>query len=182
MMNIFTNPVIWRSQTARLSILWFSVLPCSRLPVAMSSQLRTHTILIADDDPFSCKLVEIALEESPSARTLYTVPNGEEALDYLYRRGKYRDPMRAPRPDLILLDLNMPRKDGWETLREIRQNPTFSGIPVVVMTSSSAKEDVYGSYAMGANSFITKPVSFDGLVRVMNVLSRYWFELVELPQ
>ncbi len=148
---------------------------------AMSSQPHTHTILIADDDAFSCKLVKIALEESQSARTLHAVPNGEEALDYLYRRGKYHDPALAPRPDLILLDLNMPRKDGWETLQEIRQNPNFAGIPVVIMTSSSSKEDVYGSYALGANSFITKPASFDGLVRVMNVLSRYWFELAELP-
>lgn len=148
----------------------------------MSPQLRTRIILIADDDPFSCKLARIALEEYPTAQILHTVPNGEEALDYLYQRGKYSDPAAAPRPDLILLDLHMPRKNGRETLQEIRQDQRFAGIPVVVMTTSSASEDVYSSYTMGANSYITKPVSFEGLVRVLDVISRYWFELVELPQ
>lgn len=148
----------------------------------MSPMSHAPLILMADDDPFSCKLARLAVEESRASQHLYSVQDGEEVLDYLYQRGQYSNPLSAPRPDLILLDLNMPRKNGPETLREIRQSPEFSCIPVIIMTSSSNDEDVYTSYKMGANSFITKPVSFDGLVRVMDTLIRYWFDLVQLPQ
>jgi CheY-like chemotaxis protein len=109
------------------------------------------------------------------------VENGEELLDYLKRRGRFAPPASAPSPGLILLDLNMPRKDGREALREIKEDPELCTIPVVILTTSKADTDIARIYELGANSFIAKPVSFDGLVDVMRVLGRYWFEIVELP-
>ena len=103
-------------------------------------------------------------------------------MAYLTRRGRYADPALSPRPGLILLDLNMPRKDGREALREIKANPALRQIPVVILTTSKAEEDIYRSYDLGVNSFISKPVSFEGLVAVMRTLGRYWFEIVELPK
>jgi CheY-like chemotaxis protein len=102
-------------------------------------------------------------------------------MDYLYQRGKYADLNLAPRPGLILLDLNMPKKDGREALREIKADPQLKHIPVVVLTTSKAEEDIYRSYELGANSYITKPVTFASLVEVMKTLGKYWFEIVELP-
>lgn len=102
-------------------------------------------------------------------------------MDYLYRRGKYLDPISSPRPGLILLDLNMPRKDGREALQEIKANAQLRHIPIVVLTTSKAEEDIYRSYDLGANSFITKPVTFAALVEVMKTIGKYWFEIVELP-
>ena len=107
---------------------------------------------------------------------------GEELMDYLHRRGKYAAPAVAPRPGIILLDLNMPKKDGREALREIKSDPTLRQIPVVVMTTSKDDEDLYSSYDSGASSFISKPVTFEGLVDVMRGLGRYWLEIVDLPQ
>jgi CheY-like chemotaxis protein len=109
------------------------------------------------------------------------VEDGDELLDYLYHRGKYADAGSSPSPGLILLDLNMPRKDGREALREIKADPDLRRIPVVVLTTSKAEEDIYRTYDLGANSFITKPVSFEGLVAVMRDIGRYWIEIVELP-
>ena len=126
-------------------------------------------------------LVEDALADSRLANDLYFVEDGEELLDFLFRRGKYRDPEAAPRPGLILLDLNMPRKDGREALQEIKADPVLRRIPVVVLTTSKAEADICRSYDLGASSFIVKPVSFEGLVEVMRALGRYWFEIVELP-
>jgi arylsulfatase A-like enzyme len=105
-----------------------------------------------------------------------------ELMDYLKRRGKYADPALSPRPGLILLDLNMPRKDGREALAEIKADPDLQTIPVVVLTTSKADEDIYRSYSVGASSFITKPVSFEGLVDVIRTVGHYWFEIVELPK
>ena len=107
--------------------------------------------------------------------------DGEELLDYLRRRGKYADPKESPRPGLVLLDLNMPRKDGREALREIKSDPKLRDIPVVVLTTSKAEEDIARSYNLGVNSYITKPVKFSALVEVMKALGKYWFEIVELP-
>jgi len=107
--------------------------------------------------------------------------DGEELMDYLCRRGKFSDPESAPRPGLILLDLNMPKKDGREALKEIKSDPDLKQIPIVVLTTSKADEDIYRSYNLGVNSYITKPVSFEGLVEVMKALSLYWFEIVRLP-
>lgn len=139
------------------------------------------TILMADDDPEDVMLAEDALAEARLANNFISVENGEELMDYLYRRGDYDDPDDAPRPGLILLDLNMPRKNGFEALEEIKEDPELRSIPVVVLTTSRAEEDVYRSYDLGVNSFISKPVSFDGLVEAMKVLGKYWFEIVARP-
>ena len=138
------------------------------------------TILLADDDSDDRMLARDALAESRLANDLRFVQDGEELMDYLYRRNKYAND-EAPRPGLILLDLNMPRKDGREALREIKGDPNLRHIPIVVLTTSKAEEDIYRTYDLGVNSFITKPVTFDGLVSVMRGLGRYWFEIVELP-
>jgi len=142
---------------------------------------RSITILLADDDADDRMMAADALEESRLVNDLRFVEDGEELMDYLRRRGKYADPAAAPRPGLILLDLNMPRKDGREALREIKAEPELRSIPVVVLTTSQAEEDIYRTYDLGVNSFITKPVNFESLVAVMRALSKYWFEIVELP-
>ncbi|MBV7339190.1 response regulator [Chloroflexi bacterium TSY] len=137
-------------------------------------------ILIAEDDPDDRLLAQEALHESRLANEVCFVEDGEELMDYLHNRGTYADAM-APRPGLILLDLNMPRKDGREALAEIKQSPDLRRIPVVVMTTSRAEEDILRSYDLGVSSFIVKPVTFEGLVKVMQTLGKYWFEIVELP-
>jgi two-component system, response regulator len=142
---------------------------------------RSITILLADDDADDRMMAADALEESRLANDLRFVEDGEELMDYLNRRGKYSQPDSAPRPGLILLDLNMPRKDGREALREIKAQPDLRAIPVVVLTTSKAEEDIYRTYDLGVNSFITKPVNFESLVDVMRTLTSYWFEIVELP-
>jgi CheY-like chemotaxis protein len=126
-------------------------------------------------------LASHALAESRVVNDLRSVEDGEELLDYLFHRGRYADAASSPTPGLILLDLNMPRKDGREALREIKAHPELRRIPVVVLTTSKAEEDIYRTYDLGANSFITKPVSFEGLVAVMRDIGRYWIEIVELP-
>ncbi len=140
------------------------------------------TILMADDDPDDRMLTGEALEESLLANDLHFVEDGEELMDYLHCRGKYSDPVSAPKPGVILLDLNMPKKDGREALKEIKSDPNLKRIPIVVMTTSKVEQDILRSYDLGANSYITKPVTFDGLVDVIRNLGRYWFEIVELPQ
>jgi CheY-like chemotaxis protein len=147
----------------------------------MTDHGRPIVILLADDDEEDRMLAADAMRESRVANDLRFVEDGEELLDYLYRRNRYSAPDAAPTPGLILLDLNMPRKDGREALREIKADPDLRRIPVVVLTTSKAEEDIYRTYDLGANSFITKPVSFDGLVSVMRDIGRYWIEIVELP-
>lgn len=147
----------------------------------MSAHARPIVILLADDDEEDRMLAANALEESRVVNDFRFVEDGEELLDYLYHRGKYAAPGSSPAPGLILLDLNMPRKDGREALREIKSDPDLRRIPVVVLTTSKAEEDIYRTYDLGANSFITKPVSFEGLVAVMRDIGRYWIEIVELP-
>ncbi len=139
------------------------------------------TILMADDDRDDCLLVEEAFQENRLKNNLRFVEDGEALMDYLYRRGKYADAKAAPRPGLILLDLNMPRKDGREALKEIKADLGLRRIPVVVLTTSREKEDISQSYSVGANSFVTKPVSFEGLRELIRHLGKYWFEVVELP-
>ena len=139
------------------------------------------TILMADDDEDDRLLAQEALEECRLANNLHFVQDGEELLDYLYHRGKFTPPTQSPRPGLILLDLNMPRKDGREALQEIKADSELRQIPIVVLTTSKAEEDIYRTYDLGANSYITKPVTFESLVEVMKILGRYWFEIVELP-
>jgi CheY-like chemotaxis protein len=136
---------------------------------------------MADDDPDDRRLTLEAFEENHLANELRFVEDGEELLDYLHRRGKYSDAKAAPWPGIILLDLNMPRKDGREALKELRKDPRFRGIRVVIMTTSKAEEDVVRSYDLSAASYITKPVTFDRLVEVVRTLGKYWLEIVELP-
>ncbi|NEP57949.1 MAG: response regulator [Symploca sp. SIO2G7] len=136
---------------------------------------------MADDDPDDCMLAKEALAESRLANDLRFVKDGEELLDYLHHRGKYAQLGSSPRPGLILLDLNMPKKDGREALKEIKADPNLRYIPIVVLTTSKAEEDIHRSYDLGANSFIVKPVTFSSLVEVMKTLRKYWFEIVELP-
>ena len=138
-------------------------------------------ILLADDDVDDRLLARDALAENRLANNLQCVEDGEELLDYLFRRGKYTDPATSPRPGLILLDLNMPRKDGREALKEIKSHPDLKKIPIVVLTTSKTEEAICRSYKLGVNSYITKPVTFSSLVEVMKALGRYWFEIVELP-
>jgi len=147
----------------------------------MTPQTKPIVILMADDDADDRLLAKDALTECRLANDLHFVEDGEELMDYLQRRGKYSQPALAPRPGLILLDLNMPRKDGREALREIKSDPELRKIPVVVLTTSRADTDIGQIYELGANSFISKPVTFDSLVNVMKILGSYWFEIVELP-
>ncbi len=136
---------------------------------------------MADDDEEDLLLARNALATCRLANDFHCVRNGEELLDYLYRRGGYTKLESSPKPGLILLDLNMPRKDGREALQEIKNDPELRHIPIVILTTSKAEEDIYRTYNLGANSYITKPVTFNGLVEVMQGLGRYWFEIVDLP-
>jgi len=138
-------------------------------------------ILMAEDDADDRLLVKEAFRESRVANGLGFVEDGIELLDYLRRQGKHTDPQQSPFPDLILLDLNMPRKDGREALQEIKADPSLRHIPVVVLTTSKTEEDILRSYDIGAAGFITKPVTFKGLVDVIKVLNDYWIEIVRLP-
>jgi CheY-like chemotaxis protein len=140
-----------------------------------------HLILMAEDDADDRLLVKDALTECGLAENLRFVEDGADLMDYLFCRGKHAAPEAAPKPGLILLDLNMPRKDGREVLREIRGHPELRRIPVIAFTTSKADADVAALYDLGANSFICKPVAFEALVNVMTTLSRYWFGIVELP-
>lgn len=139
------------------------------------------TILLADDDPDDRKLTHDAFMENRLANEFHCVEDGEELLDYLHRRGQYESLRDDPLPGLILLDLNMPRKDGREALKEIKADADLRRIPIVVLTTSQAEEDIVRSYDLGVNSYITKPVTFKSLVELIKVLGRYWFEVVELP-
>ena len=138
-------------------------------------------ILMADDDDDDYVLTKKALIQSKLLNDLHRVRDGEELLDYLKCRGEYDNGRPCGRPGVILLDLNMPKKDGREALKEIKSDPALRDIPVIVFTTSKAEEDIYRSYQLGVNSFITKPVTFEGLLQVVQAFGKYWFEIVELP-
>src|SRR6478672_8568961 len=142
---------------------------------------KPSVIVMAEDDLDDRLLIKDALAESNWPADLRFVDNGEEMMDYLTRSGKYADATAAPRPNLILLDLNMPRKDGREVLREMKPRLDLKRIPVVVLTTSRADTDIEKMYELGANSFISKPIQFDSLVKLMRLLSQYWLQTVELP-
>lgn len=145
------------------------------------SDFKPISLLIADDDAEDRMLIKEALDESRLINDIHFVEDGEELMDYLYHRGKYADEKKHPTPGLILLDLNMPKKDGREVLKEMKADKNLKYLPVVILTTSKAEEDIIKTYDLGVNSFITKPVSFHGLVEIMRTLSNYWFKIVELP-
>jgi CheY-like chemotaxis protein len=147
----------------------------------MTEHAKPITILLADDDAEDRELTREALAESRLRNDLRTVTDGEELMDYLHRRGKYTNAATSPRPGLILLDLAMPKKDGREVLAEIKGITELRRIPIVIMTTSSADEDISRSYDLGASSYVTKPVSFAALTEIMKVIGEYWFDIVELP-
>ena len=144
-------------------------------------ELNHQLILMAEDDVDDQLLVQEAFAECGATGPLRFVADGEELLYYLMRRGQYTSAAAAPRPGLILLDLNMPRKDGREALKEIREHPDLRRVPIVVFTTSRADTDIRKVYELGANSFITKPAAFDALVTTVTKMVGYWFGLVELP-
>jgi CheY-like chemotaxis protein len=149
---------------------------------SLESGHRPFTILLADDDADDRALAREALQDSRLANEMKFVDNGQDLLDYLRRQGRWADPaVDAPRPGIILLDLNMPKKDGREALAEIKADERLRGIPIVVLTTSKDEADVLRTYDLGVSSFITKPVTFAGLMEVMRTWRRYWFEIVELP-
>jgi len=138
-------------------------------------------ILMADDDEDDRRAVAKAWKTSRAANPIEFVNDGEQLMDYLQRRGPYSSLPAGSRPGLILLDLNMPKKDGREALMEIKADPNLRQIPVIVLTTSKAEEDIYRTYDLGANSFITKPVTFTALVELVQSIGNYWIEIVELP-
>ncbi|HEY1787963.1 MAG TPA: response regulator [Verrucomicrobiae bacterium] len=147
----------------------------------MKKEGKMISILLADDDPDDRKLTQEAFMENRLANEFHAVEDGEELLDYLHRRGQYESLRGDPLPGLILLDLNMPRKDGREALKEIKADPDLRRIPIVVLTTSKAEEDIVRTYDLGVNSYVTKPVTFKSLVELIKILGCYWFEVVELP-
>lgn len=147
----------------------------------MPANLESKVILLAEDDADDRMLVTRVLEKELMVRDVRAVWNGEELMDYLKRRGKYAEEESSPRPSLILLDLNMPRKDGREALQEIKDDPDLRQIPVVVLTTSNSEVDVQQSYDAGVNAYITKPARFAEMVDAFRVLHGFWFEVVRLP-
>lgn len=149
----------------------------------MTNPVTPHrlTILLADDDADDCLLVRDALAAGRGRGHLRTVCDGEDLMNYLHQRGLYQGADAAPRPDLILLDLSMPKKNGLQALAEIKAAPSLRQIPIVIMTTSNQEEEIRFSYDLGASSFVTKPVQFETLVEVMKSIDSYWFHTVELP-
>jgi CheY-like chemotaxis protein len=145
------------------------------------SKGRAITVVMADDDEDDRMLAKEAWDEAMLSNGLDFVEDGQDLMDYLRCRCRHAGREGSPLPGLILLDLNMPRKDGREALGEIKADPRLRGIPVVVLTTSRAEEDILRSYDIGASAFIVKPVSFEALVDVMKTLRKYWFEIVEFP-
>ncbi|MBI3600176.1 MAG: response regulator [Nitrospinae bacterium] len=147
----------------------------------MKEKGKPIVILLAEDDEDDYILIRDALVESRVINDLHWVKDGEELMDYLLHRGQFEDANKSPMPGLVLLDLNMPKKDGREALEEIKANQRLRHIPVVVLTTSKAEEDILRSYDIGANSFVRKPVNFSQFVEMVRILGKYWFEIVELP-
>ncbi len=138
-------------------------------------------ILVADDDPDDRMMINDAFEEAKLGNPVDFVQDGVELMEYLRREGAYQNLKNQPYPGFILLDLNMPRKDGRTALKEIRESADLHRIPIVILTTSKAEEDIIKTYNLGVNSFICKPVSFDGLVEIVKTVGRYWIEIVALP-
>lgn len=138
------------------------------------------TILIADDDADDRMFLEQAMRQNGYDQGIHFVEDGEDLMDYLRRQGRYNDG-NAPWPDMLILDLNMPRKNGFQALSEIKDDPKLRRLPVIVMTTSSADEDVVKTYNLGVNSFVTKPFNFNRLVEIVGTMKTYWMDTVKLP-
>jgi len=158
-------------------------LPTRKNTPQRSLAMHLTTLLLADDDPDECQLTREALEEEGYISTfaLHCVSDGEELLDYLHQRGKYHNSESSPPPSLILLDLDMPRKDGREALKAIKSDPKLRRIPVIVMSSSHSEEKIWRTYDLGVNSFIVKPMNFKHMTQILHSTNTYWFETAELP-
>lgn len=148
----------------------------------MNKNTKAKSILMVEDDPDDIYLIGEAIDECQLDARVFIVQDGEELMDFLYNRGKFLSKEKYPHPDLILLDLNMPRKDGREALKEIKQDPLLRGIPVVVLTTSKSEKDLETMYALGASGFVTKPVSFTGLRESIEKIGNYWLSAVSLPE
>ncbi len=142
--------------------------------------MRTDSIniLLVEDNPADAELTRLAMEDVKMVNTLYVVNDGVKAMDFLHRRGEFAD---APRPDLILLDLNLPRKDGREVLAEVKADESLKAVPIVILTSSSAEEDILRTYKLHANAFISKPVDLEQFIRVVRSIEEFWIAIVKLP-
>ena len=147
----------------------------------MSAAGKPIMILYAEDDEEDRMLTEMAFKRTRLSNDLRFVADGQELMEYLFRHGAYTDPATSPMPGIILLDLNMPIKDGRVALTEIKSEPSLRRIPVVVLTTSKEEEDIMRTYTEGANSYITKPVTLEKLIEVVETIGRYWFQIVELP-
>lgn len=147
----------------------------------MNTTASRVRILMADDDPDDCMLTRDAFAEAHLINDISFVSNGQELLDYLRHKGKYAA-SRPGRPNLILLDLNMPKMDGREALQELKADPTLRSIPVVILTTSKGEEEILRAYDLGASSFITKPVLFESMIEIVKSIGEYWFEIVVLPR
>jgi len=152
-------------------------------PGSFTTRFRSKgiTVLMADDDDDDCMLAKEAWKELNTPNHLRFVRDGEELMEYLQHRGAYSDPKESPPPGLILLDLNMPKKNGYEALREIKTDPYLRKIPVIVFTTSTNEEDISQVYDLGANSFVGKPSNYDGYVTLLGTLNTFWLQLVKLP-
>ena len=143
-------------------------------------QPTTMIILIADDDADDRMFLEQAMRQNGYSQGIQFVNDGEELMDYLYRKGEFNN-QNAPWPSMLILDLNMPRKNGFQALLEIKENPKLRRLPVIVMTTSSAEEDVLKTYNLGVNSFVTKPFNYNRLVEIVGTLKAYWMDMAKLP-
>ena len=144
------------------------------------AKLKTAVILLVEDDPDYQRLTQRALKTGGIPNELFVVDDGEQALDYLYRRGEFADPKLSPRPDLILLDLNLPKLDGRAVLKTIKQDPELRRIAVVIVSTSSDERDVLLTYDLGVNSYVKKPLQMDGFVKAIEDLRYYWFDVAML--
>jgi two-component system, chemotaxis family, response regulator Rcp1 len=149
------------------------------LPIRVSNDVKPKNVLLVEDNPADIRLTQEALKEGPVPVDLSVATDGVEAVEFLHRTGKYQN---APRPELILLDLNLPGKNGREVLSEIKNDPDLKRIPVLVMTTSKARQDIARAYSLNANCYITKPIDFEDFIDVMRSIEDLWLRKASLPE
>ncbi|MGZ4862278.1 MAG: response regulator [Halobacteriota archaeon] len=143
-----------------------------------ATRFKPVEILLIEDNPVDIRMTQEAFRDYKVANNIYSLTDGQAAMDFVYQRGEYAD---APRPDLIILDLNLPKKHGSEILNEVKADPKLRAIPIVILTTSDLDEDMMGSYCHNANAFITKPIDFDDFVKMMRTIGDFWLTFVKLP-